>query len=1232
MNEKGPVIKLGDHWYLLLRQFTGGATAIVWQAQQLEQGVQPNTDQHQIKDHIFLMSKGASDYSNFKQDDRPLLALKLAKRDHVDDLRKEASNLTQISKYGRHAQWMVQLREDRSHDTYAPCLILSWASGQQLDNLEAPLTEREGVTIAYQLLQLIQAVYTLHSKVLTDSIKANSVFWDSAAGKITIIDLGLVGIADDLERLALPLLGETLYRALVGSASVGEINSQRSYEPRAQNLGAKKDETTWAALSFQTRVLLSRLVLGDYQPQTENRREERNQMLTELQQAFKNQRDLWETPDDLLQLARRASDAAAALNAYDIARQRGQSLQPYDEKHYQQYLRQILDGLLSSLEPTRLIPELGWMSLRDPQNPLIRRAVRVIKTMLDASSHTTPGEWPEIVVGLKQMSEADTQANAEKWQPAAETYRQAVAFISEQSPWQLEILQLEAHILAKMAEAAHLSGQRPLTPQQFEDWEKFLTATETLINEWESKETSDPGLAFCKGILKLRRKSFHQFSDELLAKLKQNVVSAISSARWDDAAKYAEALEKIYAAPELPTWKKQIRVNQILLALEKTIDREQREGLLYELEQAASGLGNSDLREQIAGQLARHAAGYALLDRYTDALAWLARLRDLQPDPSILIKIGEPEGDLWVSRKTTYEIKVAQREWEGAKALDPLRQLIEGKFCFDPAGESLHILLIDRLLQLGEFDEAATICRQADEALKERLDRQGAWLASEERQRIERFHNSLPEWEKEIPERRQMVQAAVFRAEAQKLWENSEYRARTDNLLTLHVLLSNIKQKKPAQADDSLPQAEQVKATLLSLVDSESAEEPQQALATLGALRILYPNDADIGQKFEDLRDKAVQVAYASNETIKNEIIKALNERITELPVPENGELKEILRSIQELKNIIQNWKPAADADQTNQEVEHRYGDVASSPTPDEKVTTPVEQRQVELFSPNPTIKMVYESACRPDSGGLGTAITQILSQEVSETEMQQAQQPVNVLELAQACLDEREAAQKPMAATTSSDENPTEALVQKLKQFASCVALLPQDKRVEKLSELNEALITTGTSYALSQLRENPRLVEEAQWQTLEHFRHLIARPQHGVSLSLWLELVEAAYKLWTGYQYQKKTAEKRTFRKDSFQVGKLLLTDSERPEWIVLEDTVAKARCTDWIYRSLLRINSQNVHRRQHWLAKEEYLEWREALRVLIDSKTSAESVNGEQDQVIESTLEIPEDAHRS
>jgi hypothetical protein len=1212
MSERRPVIKLGDYWYLLLQQFTDGQTAIVWKAQQLPSTFQPNPAQHLVQDHAFLMRSGANDCSDFKLDDRPLLALKLPRYGNADDLRKEGNNLSQLSQYGKHDQWMIELCENRSNDPDIPCLILSWAAGQQLDRLAKPLTEQEGITIGYQLAQLIQAVYTLHSKVLTDSIKTNSVFWDGA--KITIIDLGLVGVADDLERVAMPLLGETLYRALVGRAAIGDINKDRErqrYDPKPENFGSAGDEFNWTRLSFQTRAIISSLLLGDYQLATTNKntREERNQILTNLQEAFKSQRDLWQTPDDLLVAARQASDTSLALNAYDIARHRGQTLLPEDEDAYRRHIHSKLSDLLSSASLTRLMPELRWMERRDPENSLIRRTTYAVKAAFDVTADIEPLNWSTIVDSLKQISEADLLVKAEDWLKAANVYRQAVAFINEQFPWRLKSLRLEAWCLASLAEAAHLSDQRPLIPEQVSYWEQHLGAAAKFMNEWEHLDSSNKGVLLCAELLSQRQKEFDEFQKEVID-LENTIKKDIDNSGWGAAEKVATKLGSIYASPHLPGWLSQIKISQLLLQLKTTEARERREAILRGMVEHSSGLPPADpLRTEVGSYLLRYANGYALLDRYEEALTWLDHLQKVQP--------GDPlkEKTEWRANKASYEREIEGRIEEGTKALAPLRQLVQEGFCFDLKGDSLHFLMVDRLLQLGEFDEAEKIRQQGVAVLSKRLARQEVWLVPEERERIEGFQSNLQREETEIIERRVAVQSTVLRDQVKQHWPESGNKAKEVDLLTLLALLPKIN-----AGDNSLPTLDRVKVKLSSLATESATDDPQNALAILGALRIFYPKDKSINDDFAGYRDQAAKSAYTNYEALKQQVQNL-----------ENSHLISHLIIVAQLQALIKALTKPPDEEATPLE--------APAPSPDEVIRPEIPEDALPLGDPPPAesalpnlVQIAYENARKMDSNGLVKELEQIIVTVKSTTTVaQQHEPPVEVSELARACLeaiqDQIQATSKPESNSTSLDQaSPIKSVLDKLAIFAHMLVSSLESERAEQLFGLNKALMNTGAKYAMDKAYDNPRLVEEIHWHTLEQFRNLITRPDSNDDQGGWQELVEAAFKLWLGYQYQQKKQKKSNFGANTVKAVRLLLTNASPPDWIVLDEGSSQwARCIDWIYRSLVNTSPRSIFRRYHWLTGEQYAEWRHALEILANPADKAQV--GNESSTVETLVETPE-----
>src|SRR5690606_6657870 len=112
-------------------------------------------------------------------------------------------------------------------------------------------SEAEALYMAFQVAEVIEGIFNRQYVALTDSIKPNSIFWDGR--QITIIDLGLVGKQlSSLERQTLPILGDTLHKALTGEATSSLDSLNEEGIPTGNRLGKAKK---WQDLSYQTRQI-----------------------------------------------------------------------------------------------------------------------------------------------------------------------------------------------------------------------------------------------------------------------------------------------------------------------------------------------------------------------------------------------------------------------------------------------------------------------------------------------------------------------------------------------------------------------------------------------------------------------------------------------------------------------------------------------------------------------------------------------------------------------------------------------------------------------------------------------------------------------------------------------------------------------------------------------------------------------------------------------------------------
>jgi len=414
---KRPHITLGGQRYALLRQFTEGMHSVVWQAQPLPQASRPDETQYE---RVELAGFSLLEYLRRESQERfapdaslgaELVAIKLPLAGGaMDVLRQEARNLSRLRGISERSQRLVALQHDLSEDSGCPCLVLAWASGQQLDRLAAPMAEPDGLAAGFQVAEVIEVIFNRRYTPLTDSIKPNSIFWDADTRQVTIIDLGVEGeTMASLEKMTLPLLGDTMHWILVGehvgNAQEGVFELDREDKIKIGKAGA------WQGLSYGARAIIRKLLLGEFLPYpTEGLdREPLFQCLKAatgaVRGALKTQMDLWGEPlDSLLSRARRAG-GVEAMNLYDVARLRQAALSEQDEQNYQEHLHALIWEKLRAGEHVPACMELRWAHRRYPEHGLARRAWLANQAARDLPA--LENVWPGLMEVLEVMEQGD---------------------------------------------------------------------------------------------------------------------------------------------------------------------------------------------------------------------------------------------------------------------------------------------------------------------------------------------------------------------------------------------------------------------------------------------------------------------------------------------------------------------------------------------------------------------------------------------------------------------------------------------------------------------------------------------------------------------------------------------------------------------------------------------------------------------------------------------------------
>ncbi len=360
------VVELGGKRYLLLKDIRTGAMSVVWKAQL--------TDESANVEPGWLYQGRVSEPP--QEITSPFLAIKLAKPESVGALKEEARLLNKF-KGDFWRERVVQLQENLTNDPVTPALILEWVDGRQIDTLSPTDTpnELEALRAAQHLAKTIELIYKIEFLVVTDTVKANSLFLTSAS-TIKLIDWGVLGGAEDFYSKTLPILGRALYRLFTGYS----LSDQAESDGRC--FGEGEAQARWGELTYGTQTLIRRLVLKEL-------RERMPEKLTgEIGQMLEAQGKRWSQLARDLVLEARSSLASPAdkLNLYDIARSDARpdavSVDEADWKTLREALEQVIEGWAQRDVPAHdaALSDLRWAQARCNKeaelatlHPLVRR-------------------------------------------------------------------------------------------------------------------------------------------------------------------------------------------------------------------------------------------------------------------------------------------------------------------------------------------------------------------------------------------------------------------------------------------------------------------------------------------------------------------------------------------------------------------------------------------------------------------------------------------------------------------------------------------------------------------------------------------------------------------------------------------------------------------------------------------------------------------------------------------
>ena len=776
-----PLVRIGNSRYALIRQFREGALSVVWQAQKIQPYIQDNdkfsrpvSDNDPQKVYRYLLQDSDSKWAIDDGLGTELVAIKLPRDEKARvDLQDEAKNLRSLRK---SSQRLVELKEDFSSDEQCPCLILAWARGRQLDTIQEPLSEAEALYMAFQVAEVIEGIFNRQYVALTDSIKPNSIFWDGR--QITIIDLGLVGKQlSSLERQTLPILGDTLHKALTGEATSSLDSLNEEGIPTGNRLGKAKK---WQDLSYQTRQIVQKLLSSDFRPESDmapgaSEFDTMSQVIGAVRSALEEQVGLWDEPADGLLKKALHEKGTTAINLYDIARLRDANLTDRDEKAYKNKWDAYLWNLLQSARHKEATLDIHWARRHFPKNPLPRRAWLASQAGLEGEN------WEQLLGALKILEEGDVSFQKEHFQDAAEKYGEAKEYIDSLS---LEPLLKEAAFLEARAQAeAILQESRPEEGDLNTAYNYLSTASEELKRFRELQTEDQIGQEWANSVKQLQgsiaEKNGH------LRNLLDNLDHKLKERNFERAAELANELLVSFSHEETRV---KLGIADAALKLKK-LNRIEVEGgtdiALTDITEAAEAVSKVKPEERhtisleikaFSKVLERVSRGYAELNDYENAIAYLDKLLQIEPNNSL-----KDERSPWKSKQEVY--KNLQEKWGDAlekrkialSALlnkknlahhfmhlknwrdaisnldEALKSAIDEGFDFDEQRRSLHLLQSYVRSERGLHRAARIAAENAVKSCQAMLnaeEKKTIWLSSADREALKSALGAAQEREK----------------------------------------------------------------------------------------------------------------------------------------------------------------------------------------------------------------------------------------------------------------------------------------------------------------------------------------------------------------------------------------------------------------------------------------------------------------------------------------------------
>jgi len=696
------IIELARRWYFLWQRIETGATSFVWKAIDVTgldrhpELFEPvgGSDREKLE-HLRSFASSApvalpEDYEKVSPERH--VALKVAREGKEAKLQEEARNLAKFKADSWHRSRKAQVVRVRADLTARPgvglpILVEDWVHGDPLDEAD-PYDESRGFPIILQLVEMVEGIWATKNLVATDSIKPNSLIWNSELLSLFLIDWGIVGRGSvDMSDQAFPLLANTIYRLLTGQT----IEFDDAFRANPLTLGKGAAER-WERLTYGTKAIIRRALFRGFPDPDPH----------VLREAARAQWDLWgKEGEELLALAS-TEKGESALNAYDLAMLRQQSLSEEErERNLQELYEVIEEGTIADRHDDVLF-DLSWARLRYPRDPYLRRA-----WLAHRAGRSAPFEaW-----GLLKEGLASLKAGA--YEPALEAMRQAESLVASREP---EALILEAEIELGLAKGEQRLERAFAT--------KLRTDFKKLSDLWKGQGWEDDAALRDLG----DRMGRHAERVDRMPTLREQAIGRLDARDYEGALEKIRELSELWpAGPDFDYWEEGIialreeRGDEVLSIVRQ---------LSLPDEPIAHRLDDIAVETHIRG-----AEEAALQDDYQEARRLAKVVADhRRQDEQLQLLVRE-----YHKRATAYEAAMAEIDRARSESfraeIDALNRALGQGFRYDRQRQALgprryecQVTLAERYSEQGELGQALMEIKEALDgltALGEEMDPAG---------------------------------------------------------------------------------------------------------------------------------------------------------------------------------------------------------------------------------------------------------------------------------------------------------------------------------------------------------------------------------------------------------------------------------------------------------------------------------------------------------------------------